>query len=325
MLPFFIKTLIFCIGILCLDLVIFLGFLNMTEVFPPQEKDMIDQLPHRDVIIMGTSHAEQGFSPTKLKELSSLSYTNIGKARRNLFFQSILTRQLISKGHRPKFVILTATYHDWNETSHPYMVYPLANPEEKKQLFWQLSLDREWLNPRRWLAMDRYSSTARMICARSLSWLKNRETIFPWIEHGENGYIPMNHCMKKQQRPKAFDSYPLHIQSQNLHAFKSLLNQWKVVGVPVVVVDPPEFLGSRLSHRDYEKLWTMIRKICKEHDVPCESFSDPKKHWTAEEQYFRDGGWGYPNSHLNHKGTIKFNEELVDWLKRQEPLKKFLD
>ena len=47
---------------------------------------------------------------------------------------------------------------------------------------------------------------------------------------------------------------------------------WQSLGIPVVLIDPPEFIGSRLSHGDYEKAWSMVRAIANDHGLHHRSF-----------------------------------------------------
>ena len=305
---------VFVLCTVLVDLLCFYGTLQVTTIFTPQESDMVKKLPKVDALVFGTSHAEQGFSPTTLKELTGLNWYNTGKARRNLFFQSTFTRHLIAEGHRPKLVVLVATYHDWNELSHPYMIYPLASSRERWDLYWEFNAQRDIWNPRRWFCMDQYSSTARMMFARGLSWLKNKKTDYPWHPIGDQGYVASNASVTPSPKPNTIATSPLNVLKSNLIAFESVVQQWRAVDVPIVIVDPPEFIGSRLHHGEYDKAWNMVEQICERHDVPCKSFSDPSKAWMQQGEYFRDGDWGYPNSHLNHQGTILFNVELAQWL-----------
>lgn len=314
---FFYKTLLFASSLLACDALLFWGVLELTTIFTPQELSMAKRLPKHEMLVFGTSHAESAFYPEQMKNQLNLSCYNLGRARRNLAFQAAISRTLIEAGHHPKLVVLTTTYHDWNENAHPYMIYPLLKKEQRFPYFLEILTQREWLQPRRWFLMDRYSSSARMMSSRALSWIKNRQTEYPWIDYHDGGYRPQHQHFKSEEKPEHIKTFPLHILDSNRQAFIELLELWSKAGSKVVVVDPPEFIGSRLSHRHYDQAWKMVEQHCRTKNIPHQSFSNPDTPWLSDSRYFRDGGWGHPNSHLNHKGAIAFGQDFSLWLLEQ--------
>jgi hypothetical protein len=313
-----LKCLVFIMALLLADALMFMLTLKSSTFFKPEEWSVAQKLSPQDGLILGTSHAEQGCIPNILSQELGGKWFNGGRARRNLNFNQYWSETFIQNGQKPKIVILVVTYHDWNEKSHPYMIYPLANPDSRQSVALDLMTERHLLNPRTWFLCDQYSSTVRMMLARSLSWLKNRQSELYWREDTHGGYLEAWGHMKPQVKPSDFSKYPWHMKDQNFKAFLSILQQWQAVGSRVIVIDPPEYIGSRLSHRDYEQAWEMVKTECDKLNVPCRSFSQVDDVFLTDETNFRDGGWGYPNSHLSNKGAAEFSRRLADWIKTMD-------
>lgn len=309
-----IKVLVFVVAILLADALVFFSALHMSTIFKPEEWSIAQKLAPQEGLILGTSHAEEGIVPTMLQKELGGSWYNLGRARRNLNFNQYWSKDLIENGQRPKTVVLVVSYHDWNELSHPYMIYPLADPAAKYEIALDMATQRHLLNPRTWFLCDQYSSSIRMMLARSLSWLKNRQTIIPWKDRGDGGYRQNFGHIKAQKEPEHFAKYPWNVLEPNRLAFFKIIQLWQAAGAKVIVVDVPEYIGSRLSHAEYEREWAMVENECRELKVICRSFSQPDDAFLSDETNFRDGGWGYPNSHLSHKGATIFSQKLASWL-----------
>lgn len=309
-----LKVLAFVVALFLADGLVFFSALHLSTFFKPEEWSLAQKLAPQQGLILGTSHAEEGLIPSIIQNELGGSWHNLGQARRNLNFNQYWTKALIDHGQRPQTVVLVVTYHDWNEQSHPYILYPLADPARRFDVALDLAQQRYWLNPRTWFLCDQYSSTLRMMLARSLSWLKNRQPTIAWKARGDGGYRQNYGHLKAQKEPESFAKYPWNVLEPNRLAFFSIIQQWQAIGTKVIVIDVPEYLGSRLSHAEYERAWAMVEKECRELKVVCRSFSLPEDAFLSDETNFRDGGWGYPNSHLSHKGATLFSQKLARWL-----------
>ena len=314
----FFKIVAFVLALLVADAGVFFAALHLSTIFKPEEWSICQKLPPQDGLILGTSHAEEGLIPQTMAGEMGGQWFNLGRARRNLNFNQYWTHELIKNGQRPKTVVLVVTYHDWNEKSHPYILYPLSISKSRAKVGWELATQRQLWNPRCWFLCDQYSSTIRMMLARSLSWLKNRQTDIPWRDNGARGYLSGYGHMKEAPELISFPKYPLQVLENNRLAFISIIQQWKAVGSQVFVVDAPEYIGSRLSHADYEKEWAMVEQECSILKVPCKSFSQIDDPFLRDITHFRDGGWGYPNSHLSDKGAAEFSKRFIQWVKNSE-------
>ena len=318
---FFVKSLIFLATLLVLDGLLFLFSFRLSDTFPPEEQNLLQHNQGVEGVILGTSHAEQGIIPSILEKETGLDWYNFARARRNLFFNYPYSKSMWESGIRPKVVVLVATYHDWNERTHPHIVRAFLEPDEITPVTLDFVFDRSLQNPRTWLLSDQYSSTHRMMMARSLSWLKNQRFELPFHPHPADGFNASNTIITPTTRPEQFTQYPWSVRDLNLEAFKNTLDFWTEKGIPLVVVDPPEYLGSRLSHRDYEQYRETTAQLCLSRGVPYKSFSDPEYPIVNNPVYFRDGDWGYPNSHLNNRGAALFTQELITWLIKKDIVK----
>ena len=297
------------------DLLIFTFTLQLTLFFEPEELDFVEKFPmETDVLVLGTSHAEQSFVPKVLEERSPWTWFNFGKARRTLAFNAALSERLCQRGVRPKVVVLVATYHDFNERPHPYMIYPMMGEAERNSLWWDFVLGRHFFEPRTWFLCDRYSPTVRMMMSRALSFLKSHRRRLAWKPLGDGGFIERQGHLPAQEKPDDYQSFPFKSSSMNSEGFEKIMDCWGAVGVEVVVVDPPEFLGSRLSHESYDESWSRIQAVVSARGLSCRSFSDPEDPFLADHLNFLDGGWGAPNSHLTYRGAVLFSRRFGDWL-----------
>mgnify|MGYP006423215423 CR=1 FL=1 len=317
--PYLFKAIPFLLILLGLDAVLFVFSFELGNTFPPQERTLLSHHLKTQGVILGTSHAEQGIVPSVLKESTGLDWYNFGRARRNLVFNRHYSEAMWDAGLKPKMVVLVATYHDWNEGTHSYMIRNFLKSGEATPLLMDFILDRHLLNPRTWLLSDQYSSTHRMMFSRTLSWLKNRNVELPFSAHQENGFGGSSKTLEPKPQPKSFDLYPWKVKKLNLQAFIQTLDFWTSHQVSIVVVDPPEYLGSRLSHGDYELYRQTVSELCRERGVPYKSFSEPGQPIVEDPSLFRDGDWGHPNSHLNTRGAIRFSKILANWLEQVVP------
>jgi len=332
---YLIKVFVFLAILLVVDAGLFLGSFQLSGIFLPEEMNLLNHNLEVKGIILGTSHAEQGLMPSVLEKETGLDWYNFARARRNLVFNEVYSKALWQAGLRPKVVVLVATYHDWNEGSHPHMIRPFLFGEDLGRVSLDFLTDRQWNNPRTWLTSDQYSSTHRMMLARTLSWVKNRRTDLPYRPHPEDGFDGSLAQINPGPRPDEFPKHPWSVKESNRNAFIATLAFWTQKQVPVVVVDPPEFLGSRLSHRDYDTYRGQTERLCKEFGVPYKSFNElgqpivenpdlaivkiPDLSIVENPALFRDGGWGHPNSHLNTEGARRFSKDFSAWLLQAVP------
>lgn len=304
----------FVLVFLAMDLLLFSIVFQAFSIFTPEERALAEQGPRSEGLVLGTSHGENGIDPKVLEEETGWSWYNYSRARRNLQFTANFSKELIRLGYRPKVVIIITSYHDWNERPHLYMIRSFA--QDPLSLWKDFALQRELLKPRRWFLSDQHSSSYRMLLSRSLGFLKNRTTTMPYREDPQKGYRPQRVPFNPGPQPEEATTYPLNIRPVNQKALDDAIELWREVGAQVLLLDPPEFIGSRMSHRDYDRHLAMLEELARDPGVTAISHSDPSDPFLADPENFFDGGWGHPNSHLSHDGAQKYNRRLGPILKK---------
>jgi hypothetical protein len=278
------------------------------------EYGLAKNYPDSDILIMGTSHAEESFIPIKMQEHLNLTTYNLGRARRNIFFNYHLSKFLISNKRKPKNVILVMSYNDFRESTRPYMVSQFVESNEKIDLYFELLKQRKWDSVRGFFYTDLFSSSYRMMASRMLSWLKNRKTELPYYEHREKGYNGSAKIIKDAEKPETFKKHPFSFYPMQREYLIKTIRLWKQANCKVIIVDTPEFIGTRKSESEYDVYEKFIDEIATNENILFKSFNDPKIDLLKDPKKFKDGGWGKLNSHLNTTGAVEFTELFCVWL-----------
>ena len=310
------RSFIFILGFCIVDLLLFglliLGF----TYFRSEEYVQAKKYPESELLILGSSHAGEGFDTAKIRQHTGLSAYNFGRGRRNVEYTNYLSRFLIREGKKPSVVILVATYHDLTEQTHPYMILPFAaSNEERYKLSLSFLAQRSWIPGRSFFYSDRYSSSVRMLLSRSLSWLKNQQRDVPWRDTPDRGFNALHSSLEEKVRPKHFARFPYYYEHKKLQLLKSTIRLWKSTGALVILTDPPEYIGTLLSRSEYPQYEKLMQQTAEECGALFKSFNTSSWKPLHDAQNFKDGGWGHPNSHLNRKGAALFTPHFSQWLK----------
>lgn len=315
---FLVKGCVFFIGLNIVDVLLLCILLSLCTYFRSEEYGIAKNLPQTDVLIMGSSHAQESFNPKSLEEKTPWTFYNLGRARRNVYFNEYYSKFIYSQGHHPKAVVLTISYNDLRETSRPYMVPQFVEDKRYFPLLYSFLMQKQWTQIRGFFYADLFSSSYRMTCSRMISWLKNKSRDVPYFPDQSKGYRPDGTQLRAGPRPNSFAKYPYKVFDFQKESFERLLQFWQSKNVPVYVLDTPEFAGSRLSALEYDKYVETISSIAKNNGAIFKSFNDPTKDWVQNSKNFRDGGWGRPNSHMNINGIQYFEKEFLQWFKLNE-------
>lgn len=309
--------LIFFIGLFLIDYIIFIIIVKGCSLFKNEDLSTTLHHPKSDILILGASHAQESFNPSEISKHLNLNAFNLGSSGHNPLFINYQTQLLLQKKNIPKIVILVTTYDTLNEISLPHVLCPLI-PE--KQLLNTISYfsDYRSLNSFRKLFLtDIYSSSARILLSRCISYTKNKSFDVPMPKHPERGYVGRNHSIQPGEQPSTYNKIPFQINHKMLKELQNTIDFWNQYQVPVLLIDTPEFIGTRLGRDEYEKFTSLVNNLSKQKNCIFKSFNQPHIQELTRTDYFRDGGWGIPNSHLNRRGAIWFNKIFCEWLKQE--------
>lgn len=309
------KFILFILGLFTLDVLLF--FLMIYGVFNFKNEEYATTLhhPHSPILVMGASHAEESFNPIEMQKHLGIDVFNLGKAGNNPLFLEYQTKLLLGKKIKPELVILTITYNTINDYVKPHAIASFMPEGEMMRTATFLMKMRSFDSPRKLFLADIYSSSYRVLASRSLSYFKNRSFVAAMPRHPERGYTGRNAQINPGPKPDSIHQREFVTNPDMIAGLKNCLSLWHQNGVQVIVVDTPEFYGSRLSSFEYPKFEEMMHELCGAHGFIFKSFNRLNLAEQKDPSLFRDGGWGIPNSHLNRKGAIWFNRIFCEWLK----------
>jgi hypothetical protein len=99
--------------------------------------------------------------------------------------------------------------------------------------------------------------------------------------------------------------------------FQKLIAACMADGVTVVLIYPPDVVGTQRTHEDHAAFLDEIRGLVK--DCPAcfvLDYGEPSRFPSADIRYFIDGAYGVTNSHLSKAGAEAFAEFWVPDVKR---------
>jgi hypothetical protein len=99
--------------------------------------------------------------------------------------------------------------------------------------------------------------------------------------------------------------------------FQKLIAACMADGVTVVLIYPPDVVGTQRTHQDHAAFIDEIRGLVK--DCPTcivLDYGEPSRFPSADSRYFIDGGYGVTNSHLSKAGAEAFAALWVPDVKR---------
>jgi hypothetical protein len=292
-------------------------------VFTFKNEDYATTLHHPEspIIVMGASHAQESFNPLLMAEELGVDVFNLGGPGHNPLFLEYQTRLLLKKKSIPNLVILTITYNTINDYVKPHVIASFIQEGNMLRTTSYLMKMQNFNTPRKIFLSDIYSSSYRVLTSRSLSFLKNREFESPMPRHHERGYFGKNIELQPGIQPAKISQRSFQTNTQMIEGLKNCLSLWRKKNVQVVVVDTPEFYGTRLASVEYDKFEDLMHELSENEGFIFKSFNRLDQPEQKNPELFRDGGWGIPNSHLNRKGAIWFNKIFCEWLQKTVDLK----
>jgi hypothetical protein len=86
--------------------------------------------------------------------------------------------------------------------------------------------------------------------------------------------------------------------------FVKLLTDLEADGVKVLLVGLPDFIATYRTDLEQDRYAATIGRLAAAHsNCVFINYDDPKRFPLATPEYFQDGRWGNPNSHLSKKGV----------------------
>lgn len=231
-------------------------------------------------------------------------------------FNYYFSRFLIQQNKIPEKVILVLTYNDLREHTRPYLVSQFVEIDEKWQVFKDLLEQRHWDQIRGFFYTDLFSSSIRMMMSRSISWLKHQKREAPYFSDPNLGFAALPYSLPETEKPDYFKTYPFSYSEVQYRYLIKIIDLWLEQGVEVIMVDPPEFIGTRLSESGYQDFELLVDSIAKRKNIQFMSFNDPNDSFLSDPGNFRDGGWGRLNSHLNLHGANLFTKKFCNWMQK---------
>ncbi|MBF0199277.1 MAG: hypothetical protein HQL32_16300 [Planctomycetes bacterium] len=313
------KSLLFVAGLFLVDTLLYVLLLTACSYFYPNDYAQARLYPDSDMLILGTSHAGEGFDPAVIKKVMGQEAYNLGRARRNVEYGYYLSRYLVKQKRKVKTVVFGVNYHDFAEHTRPYMIFPfLEHDSERAHEAWELFRQRSLVPGRNFFLCDRYSADIRMVLSRSIAWLKNQKREAPFTFTNDRGFNASHGKIKDVGDSEHFATFAFKKESSKVEALKRTIKLWRNEGVKVYLIDPPEFIGTRMSRPEYDQFAKFMSDLAFECDATFKSFNLPHNPLMQKSELFKDGGWGHPNSHLNRQGAALFSEEFSLWLLDQE-------
>lgn len=99
--------------------------------------------------------------------------------------------------------------------------------------------------------------------------------------------------------------------------FFKLLDQWEREGVAVLLIDPPEYVGTHETNYERRAFVDTISGLIRgRKDFAFIEYSDANRFPLQDAAYFGDGGYGSPNSHLSRDGAAAFARIFIPDLER---------
>ena len=89
---FLLRSLLFFLILLGVDVLLFIFVFGLCDTFPPEERSLLENTLGSEGIILGTSHAEQGIVPSILEEETGLIGTTTG-GHEETWFSIYITRR----------------------------------------------------------------------------------------------------------------------------------------------------------------------------------------------------------------------------------------
>ena len=299
---------------IAIDISLLIILLVLCSYFRSEEYGLAKNYPDSEFLIFGTSHAQESFISNALSDNIGKTVYNFGRARRNIFFNYHLSSFLIEQGRKAEQICIVMSYNDFRETTRPYMVSQFIPDGEGISLFYSLLIQKKWTSLRGFFYTDLFSSSYRMMASRMMSWLKNRKRDVFYRHDTEHGYKGTDAKLSEYERPEIFSEHPFKAYKMQKEYLIKTIRLWKEQGCDVLIVDTPEFIGTRLSEIEYDDYILLMKNIANTEGAKFKTFNDPKLKLLNDHTSFKDGGWGIPNSHLNIKGANRFTKIFSQWL-----------
>jgi hypothetical protein len=99
--------------------------------------------------------------------------------------------------------------------------------------------------------------------------------------------------------------------------FTRLVREWTDEGVVVVLVYPPDYIATHRTNVEHAEFIEHVRQVvrgCARCVVL--DYSDPARFPLTRPDFFWDGDYGSPNSHLSERGVEQFNRVFLPDLRR---------
>ncbi len=289
---FFLKLLLFLIGLFLIDMLI--GYACDTLMANAKggntyRNNVIWNDVSSDILIFGSSRAVHHYDPGILTDSLGGSCFNCGQDGNGIIY-NYARYQYIRRKKSPKIVIYDVTpAFDLllGPDNHRYLggLKPYYDYSGVSDVFCTVDKTEK-------IKMQCKSYKYNSIYLQFLT-----DNLFPKDEIGNNGFIPIE---------KELDTLKIGEQDVYLHFDKQkilFLNKFveESVDTKVIFVVSPTWYGMK------QEYFTPIKDLCKENGLLFIDYSNDTK-YLHNNDYFSDG------QHLNRKGAEKFSKELAHYI-----------
>ena len=315
------KVVLFLMGLFFIDYILFQLLFSACILFKNEDYATSLHHPNSDILFLGASHAKEGFDPREIQKHLNVSSYNVSGPSHNPLFLEYQTKTILTRKQLPKLAVITITPDTINDYAKPHSLGAFV-PEGERSRASQLFLSyRKFDSFRHIFLTDLYSSSLRIVFSRTLSWLKNRSFEVTMPHSSTKGYTERHHQLKAGEEPNPINLLNFHSNPSMLQGLKNCISLWREKDIPVLIVDTPEFYGTRIARHQYSFYEDLMNDLANTEGVTFVSFNNLEYSELKNEKLFRDGGWGIPNSHLNHNGTLWFNKLFCQYLKESSLIK----
>ncbi len=268
-------------------------------------------------LIFGTSRTYEGIHPLFLeKELGIKAFKEAGQGRGPKYYYYLYNLYKKYAGI-PKVVIYGVDYFIYSVESDPkYMSrFETGVPKDKISLF-----DSPLLLIKYKSRIDNFHNNLLVRLTEKKNPDAAEESVQDFISIQDYIGTDLPNKNKKlvlKRPPDSLEQYFIQYPGTEGHWFVDFLDELNRDNVTVILVLLPDFLGTYKTNfqqkffiREMKKLKTYCHKLF------VYNYNHPGKFPLQNPDFFMDGGWGQPNSHLSLSGARVLNELLIKDLRK---------
>ena len=315
---FFRKVIIFVVIFLLLDMVLVPLFLVTSKKFV---HSAYYEIKNADCLIFGASHSSFALNPSIINEYG-LTAVNYSKGGHNSVLNYYLYEKYRKEFSPPKVVIISCPYFNFSaETDSETIFNLLSYSEFAGYMFSNIFEFKLKLFKYRKILSDMHTQIFKSIFSekkpiRKIGYLYDFSPELKNTNLTTNIQIPSDRVVyfKEDYVEDGYSKKDIS-NKEIIEYFHKLLKILQKDNVFVVLVEIPEYIGTRESILNKEIFYKEVKEEIKEYtntifinQTEIESFDFEDK------TLFFDGGYGLTNSHLSYKGSNQYTKILMNML-----------